>query len=146
MVTRATATVSLRRWLHSGLVALALAWPALPAAADDFADFQVALARATTDYDAAMHTIDHGSREEATAAVSRLRQSCQTAAEQFRAAKPAAFAGDKTLGAAFVQVDAGLVGALLVIEMGSRDAARAALAPIAETLARLRVRPAPSQQ
>ncbi len=43
----------------------------------------------------------------------------------------------------FMQVDARIVGALIVIDIGSREAARDALAPIADTLSRLRTRSEP---
>ena len=46
--------------------------------------------------------------------------------------------------ATFMQVDARIVGALIVIDIGSREAARDALAPIAETLAALSARSAPA--
>ena len=38
-----------------------------------------------------------------------------------------------------MQIDVSLIGALLVIEMGSRDGARQSLAPLADTLVKLRV-------
>jgi hypothetical protein len=38
----------------------------------------------------------------------------------------------------FMQVEVRLIGTLLVIEMGSRDGARQSLAPLADTLAKLR--------
>ena len=44
-----------------------------------------------------------------------------------------------------MQVDASIVGALLVIDLGSRDAARNALAPIEEILLRMQDDPAPPE-
>jgi hypothetical protein len=46
----------------------------------------------------------------------------------------------------FTVIDARLVGVLLVIDMGNRDAARAGLAPIQETLSDLSARSAPAKQ
>jgi hypothetical protein len=43
----------------------------------------------------------------------------------------------------FMLVDTQLVGVLLVIDMGSRDAARNGLAPVGATLAQLSARSAP---
>ena len=42
-----------------------------------------------------------------------------------------------------MQIDMRIVSALIVIDIGSREAARDALAPIAETLSRLSARSAP---
>ena len=47
---------------------------------------------------------------------------------------------DRDLSSALIQVDVGLIGALIVIDIGNREAARGALAPIGDTLARLRAR------
>jgi hypothetical protein len=43
----------------------------------------------------------------------------------------------------FMQIDVRLVGVLLVIDLGNRDAARSALAPVEETLTRLAARSTP---
>jgi hypothetical protein len=43
-------------------------------------------------------------------------------------------------------VDMRLIGVLLTIDMGNRDAAREGLAPIEQTLAELRARSMPAQQ
>ena len=42
-----------------------------------------------------------------------------------------------------LQIDMAIVGALIVIDIGSREAARAALTPIGERLAKLRERVTP---
>jgi hypothetical protein len=44
-----------------------------------------------------------------------------------------------------MQIDMSIVGALIVISIGSREAARDALAPIGDTLASLRRQPRPTQ-
>ena len=46
----------------------------------------------------------------------------------------------------FMLVDTRLVGVLLVVDMGNREAARDALAPIQETLSRLSARSAPAER
>ncbi len=95
------------------------------------------------EYQAALRTLEAQGREETAAAVGRLRKSFQQLAERFVAERPPHLAEDPQWPAEFMQIDVRLVGTLLVIEMGSRDAARQSLAPLADTLARLRV-PAPA--
>jgi hypothetical protein len=114
-----------------------------PAAADDLADFHIAVARAALEYHLALDILDTRSRKETSAAVSRFRHAWQDVIERFNSHRPAALADDKTLGATFFQVDARIVGALIVIDFGSREAARKALAPIADTLTDLSRRTAP---
>jgi len=50
---------------------------------------------------------------------------------------------DESYGTMFMQLDVSLIGVLLVIDLGSRDAARAALPPIEDTLTKLAERLAP---
>ena len=78
------------------------------------------------------------------AAVQRFRESWQVVIDRFGANRPAAFADHEQYPAIFMLVDARIVGALIVIDIGSRDAARDALAPVAETLAQLNARTTPS--
>lgn len=133
------------RRLHLGMramllaalfMALADAAVAQPGTAPTFDDAWV---ETSGEYQAALRTLETQGREETAAAVHRLRQSFQQLAERFTAEPPAHLAGDAAWPAEFMQIDVRLVGALLVIEMGSRDGARSSLAPLAETLARLRV-------
>jgi hypothetical protein len=49
--------------------------------------------------------------------------------------------GDRDYRGLFMQVDARIVGAMIVIDVGSRDAALEALAPIGETLSELNAAP-----
>ena len=102
------------------------------------ATFMGSWEQASTEYQAALHTLETRGREETAAAVQRLRQSFQGLAERFAADRPPHLTGDAEWPGEFMQIDVRLVGALLVIEMGSRDAARRSLAPLADTLARLR--------
>jgi hypothetical protein len=125
-------------------VVLLAAWLASPVMADELADFRAAVAQASAQYRAAMTTLDTRGREEASAAVQRFRESWQVVIDRFGANRPAAFADDEQYPALFMLVDARIVGALIVIDIGSRDAARHALEPIAETLAQLSARAAPT--
>jgi hypothetical protein len=69
--------------------------------------------------------------------VHRLRASWQAIGERFAGNRPAAFADDESFGTMFMQVEMSLVGVLLIIDLGNRDGARAALTGVGETLARL---------
>jgi len=124
------------------LAVLLLQWPALAAAADELADFHAAVAQASAQYRLAMTTLDTRGREETSAAVQRFRETWQVVIDRHASNRPAATADNDDYDGMFMQVDARIVGALIVIDIGSREAARDALAPIAETLSRLR---APSE-
>ena len=92
-----------------------------------------------------MRTLETRGREETAAAVHRLRAAWQVVIDRFEKHPPAALPGGEPLAATFLQVDMRIVSALIVIDIGSREAARDALKPIEETLAQLRARPAPSR-
>jgi hypothetical protein len=124
---------------------LALAPCATPRA-DELADFHAAVEEASAQYRAAMATLETRSQEETKAAVHQFRQSWQSLAERFGAQRPAAFADDEQYAGTFMQVDMRLIGVLLVIDMGNREAARSALAPIQETLSQWSARSAPAKQ
>jgi hypothetical protein len=113
---------------------------------DELADFHAAVEQATADYRAARATLETSSQAETAAAVNRFRQAWQSLNDRFGAHRPAAFADDQDFGATFMLVDMRLIGVLLTIDMGNRDAARDGLAPIEQTLAQLRARSMPAQQ
>jgi len=79
----------------------------------------------------------HGGRR---AAVSAVLAGDQRAVRQ---ASPRTFCDDEKFATMFMLVDVQLVGVLLVVELGNRDAARGGLVPIEETLSRLSARSAP---
>lgn len=124
------------------LMAALVATSAVPAAAQDGPgpanSFDNAWEATSADYQNALRTLETRGQDETAAAVHRLRRSFQQLAERFAAEPPAHLAGDAAWPAEFMQIDVGLVGTLLVIDMGSRDGARQSLTPLAETLARLR--------
>ena len=130
----------LRFRMRAMLLAMLLAAAAGDAAAQPGAPatFAGAWEQTSTEYQATLRTLETRGRDETAAAVQRLRQSFQELAERFAADRPPHLAGDAEWPGEFMQIDVRLVGALLVIEMGSRDAARRSLAPLADTLARLR--------
>jgi hypothetical protein len=137
-----------RRHYGGLLVALCLQALALPAPgrADELADFHAAVAQASAQYRIAMATLEARGRDETAAAVHQFRQAWQTIIDRFGANPPAAFAEDEQYAGMFLQVDMRLVSALIVIDIGSREAARDALAPIQETLTQLSKRAAPKPQ
>ena len=89
-----------------------------------------------------MTTLETRGREETSAAVQRFRQAWQIVIDRRESSRPAAFADAEQYAGLFMQVDARIVGALIVIDIGSRDPARDALAPIGETLLQLSAAPA----
>jgi hypothetical protein len=114
-----------------------------PARSAELADFHAAVERAAEEYRSTMITLETQGQQETSAAVLRFRRAWQAINEQFGKDRPAAFADDEEYGAMFMLVDAQLVGALLIIDMGNRNAARKALAPIEATLSQLSERSLP---
>jgi hypothetical protein len=138
----------LRRHCGALLVALCVQAIALsaPARTDDLTDFHAAVAQASAQYRITMATLETRGRDETAAAVHQLRQAWQSIIDRFGSNRPTAFAGDEHYAGMFLQVDMRLVSALIVIDIGSREAARDALAPIQETLTQLSKRAAPKPQ
>ena len=137
-------------WLLSAafLAALLLQWLMLPmpARADDLAALHTAVENASARYEAAMAALEKGGRDQTAAEVRSFREAWQTVILQFGAhpAPPGAEGEDQA--GLFMQMDTRIVSALIVIDIGSREAARAALAPIAETLADLSKKTAPASE
>jgi len=142
---------SARSWLRAfgcrlvpaALCALTLAQLART---DELADFHGMVEQASAQYRLAMTTLETQGQQETAAAVHRLWEAWQSIADRFGKNRPAAFADDEQYSAMFTTIDMRLVGILLVIDMGNREAARNALAPIEETLSRLSARSAPPAQ
>jgi hypothetical protein len=107
------------------------------------ATFDGAVARAAMQYRIVMRTLETGGREQTEAEVSLFREAWGDIIERFGKDRPSAFADDETYASTLLDIDVRLLGALLVINIGSREAAREALKPIGETLARLQERAAP---
>jgi hypothetical protein len=127
------------------LAAIFLLWVVLTAGAeaDELADFHRAIEHAADEYGVAVQTLETRGREETAAAVHRFRAAWQAVIDRFEKNPPSVPAEGESYAAIFMQVDMRIVSALIVVDIGSREAARDALAPIAETLARLRERSAP---
>jgi hypothetical protein len=116
------------------LAALLLQWMMVPTAvrAAEQAELRAAVETATSRYEAAMATLDKGARDQTAAEVRRFRESWQALILKFGSG-----AGNEEYAPLFMQIDSRIVGALVVIDVGARDAARKALAPIGDTLADL---------
>jgi hypothetical protein len=125
------------------LLALILAASPVVAGADDLTDITAAVERAELQYRIALRTLESAGRDETAAEVRLLRQTWQDVIARLDSQRPAQFEGDESYAAIMTEVDAAMVGVLLVINMGNREAARAALATIGEKLARLRERATP---
>jgi hypothetical protein len=122
------------------LLALILAAAPLPAVAGDLEEFAVAVERAELQYRIALRTLESSGRDETSAEVALFREAWHKIIERLDNHRPAEFEGDESYAATMTQIDAALVGVMIVIDIGSREGARAALAPIGETLAKLRER------
>ncbi len=85
-------------------------------------------------YRAVMRTIETRGREETSAELARFREAWQAVIERLKSTAP----DDEQQAALLFQVESRIVGAMIVIDIGSREAARAALIPIGETLGQLK--------
>jgi hypothetical protein len=138
-----TDRAALKRSLLALTLLLGLAFPG-QAAADQHAAFANATARASVQYRIVMRTLETQGREQTAAEVRLFRELWGEIIERF--GKDPELAADDAFGAALMDVDVRLIGALIVIDIGSRDAAREALKPVGETLTRLRTQAVPPLQ
>jgi hypothetical protein len=99
--------------------------------------FEAALERAAAQYRIALQTLEVRGRDETAAEVSLFRETWGEIIERFGKDRPAAFADDDTYSATLLDIDVRILGVLLVINIGNREAAREAFKPIGETIARL---------
>ena len=125
------------------LLTLMLAAAPLPASAEDRKDVAHAVERAELQYRIALRTLESSGRDETAAEVRLFREALQDIIARLDSNRPAGSEGHDPYAATMMQVDMAVVGALIVIDIGSREAARAALAPIGETLTKLRERSTP---
>ena len=111
------------------LLALILAASPVAAGADDLADFAAAVERAELQYRVVLRTLESAGRDETAAEVRLFRETWQDVIARLDNHRPAQFEGDESYAATMTEIDAALVGVMIVIDIGSREAARAALAP-----------------
>jgi len=126
--------------IRAVFLALLLAAAPLPAGADDLKDFADAVEQAELQYRIALRTLESSGREQTAAEVRLFRDALQEAIARLDKRGPATSDGDESYAASMLQIDMAVIGALIVIDIGSREAARAALTPIGERLAKLRER------
>ncbi|MGH6768698.1 MAG: hypothetical protein ACRECO_06705 [Xanthobacteraceae bacterium] len=110
------------------------------AAADARAALADATERASAQYRIVMRALETQGREQTAAEVRVFRERWGEIIARF--GKDAA-AGNERLASALMDVEMRLVGALIVIDIGSREAAREALIPVGEALGRIRTQAAP---
>ncbi len=92
-------------------------------------------------YRIALRTLESAGRDETAAEVRLFREALQDAIARLDdEQRPPKSESDDSYAGTMLQIDMAIVGALIVIDIGSREAARAALAPIGERLAKLRER------
>jgi hypothetical protein len=132
-----------RRLVLAAFLVLALS---LSVRSDELADFHAAVEQAAAEHRVAMETLETQGQQETAAAVQQLRRTWQDINVRFVRYPPAPFANDVKFPTMFMLIDTQLVGVLLVIDMGNRDAARNGLAPVGETLAQLSARSAPASR
>jgi hypothetical protein len=122
------------------VVALLVQWP-IAAGADERNELAAAFKLASAQYQVALKTLETRSREETAAEVHRLREAFQAVIQKFDANR-AALGLDPDYDGMLMQLDVSVVGVMLVIDFGSREAARDALTPIGQSLAALQARAA----
>lgn len=112
----------------------------LPAAAGDLEEFAAAIERAEIQYRMALRVLETSGRDQTAAEVALFREAWQEAIARLDNHRPPEFQDDETYASTMLEIDTALVGAMIVIDIGSREGARAALAPIGDKLAKLRDR------
>ena len=115
----------------------------LPAGADELADFHAAVEQASAQYRVALSVLETSGPDETAAEVQRFREIWHAMIGRFGSKRPDGFADYDSFRASFTESDARIVGVLIVISAGRREAARDGLAPIGEMLSRLEERSAP---
>jgi hypothetical protein len=123
------------------VTALLAQWPISAAGADERSELEAAFKLADAQYQVALKTLETKGREETAAEVHRLREAFQAVMERFNA-NESALGLDTDYAGALLQFDVSIVGVMLVIDFGSREAARDALTPIGQSLAELQARAA----
>jgi hypothetical protein len=123
------------------ITALLAQWPISAAGADERAELEAAFKLASVQYQVALKTLETRGREETSTEVGRLRETFQAVIQQFDANR-AALGLDQDYAGMLMQLDVSIVGVMLVIDFGSREAARDALTAIGESLAELGARAA----
>ena len=109
------------------LLALILAASPVVAGADDLSDFSAAVERAELQYRIALRTLETAGRDETAAEVRLFRETWQDVIARLDSHRPT-HSRATTYAVTMTEVDAALVGVQIVIDIGSREAARGARA------------------
>jgi len=123
------------------ITALLAQGPISAAGADERSELEAAFRLASAQYQVALKTLETRGREETAAEVHRLREAFQTIIQQFDANRTA-LGLDADFAGTLLQLDVSIVGVMLVIDFGSREAARDALTPLGQRLDELGARAA----
>jgi len=115
----------------------------VPAGAGEPDDFQTAVEDASARCRLALRILETEGQRETAAAVHSFRQSWQRVVERYGAIRPAAATDDTAM---FLDVDMRIVGVLLVIDLGNRDAARTGLEAIESKVTELSARSSPPER
>jgi hypothetical protein len=116
-------------------------FPISAAGADERSEFEAAFKLASMQYQIALKTLETRGREETATEVHRLREAFQALIQQFDTNR-GALGLDPDYAGTLLQLDVSIVGVMLVIDFGSREAARDALTPIGQRLNELGARAA----
>jgi hypothetical protein len=145
--TRATMQFLQAARLTALLLAMLIGFSTVRAAPTDgkATGFETALAHANWQYRIALRTLETRGQKETAAQVQLLREAWHDVIQRFEKNHPAPL-HDDTDTALLTDVDTRLIGVLLVIDLGNRDAARAALIQIGDILARWQKRVVPIQK
>ena len=121
------------------IAALLAQGPIAAAGADERSELAAAFRLASVQYEVALETLETRGREETAAEVHRLREAFQAVIQKFDANRTT-LGLDPEYDGMLMQLDVSMVGVMLVIDFGSREATRDALAPIGQSLAELEAR------
>lgn len=137
MVTNMCLSISSLAPLRNAVLAVlvALTCAASPAAADDLADFNVAVERAMSHHRVALGYLRTGNIDLATLELEAMREAWGKVTALPR---PAALQGNELYGATLLDVSTRIIGVFLVLDMGRDDVARTSLATIRQDLAAMR--------
>jgi hypothetical protein len=129
-------------WLICRLTAtlLGLLLAALPAAADDLADFNAAVEKAAAHNRVALGYLRTDSVDLATLELERMSDVWGDVVSRFGKTPPAQFRDNQIFTEVMVDVPARVVGTMLQLQMGRTDAARTSLQGIRERLSEMRRR------
>lgn len=118
--------------------ALALLWLTAAASADELADFNAAVERASSHHRVALGYLRTGNVDLAMLELERMGDAWGRVMDRFGKAPPPPFRNNPLFGQAMLDVPTRLATASILINVGRIDAARAGLAEVRTVLAKMR--------